>query len=57
MVTKWVLSENNWEYEGVISITSKETPKQLDSSTLSIDGVKLQFDEEIRFVETVGGES
>lgn len=57
MVTKWVLSENNWEYEGVISITSKDIPKQLDSSTLSIDGVKLQFDEEIRFVEMVGGES
>lgn len=53
MVTKWELSECDWEYAGIIDITSKKMPEQVDSFTLNVDGVKLEFDEEVRFVEIV----
>jgi hypothetical protein len=52
MITKWLLSENWWEYEGIIFIESETLPitKMLDdgSCEMMVDGVRLTFDEEIR---------
>ena len=62
MKTHWKLSENDWEYFGDIYITSKEKPtvKRVDYGDyeMNVDGVTIEFDEEIRFVKTVeeGGE-
>lgn len=45
------LSENGWEYTGKITIKSKDIPKQVNDLTIEVDGVIIEFDEEIRIVE------
>ena len=44
------LSENGWEYAGIMSIRSKTVPKTIDDNTIEVDGVRITFDEEIRIV-------
>lgn len=53
--THWRLSENGWEYYGDLYITSKEMPviNGPDKNALNVDGVKIEFDEEIEFAGTV----
>lgn len=46
------LSENGWEYTGHINIISKNNPKKLNDTTLKVDDVIIEFDEDIRIVST-----
>lgn len=49
-VKRWELeiSENGWEYTGTIFITAKKI-ELIDKTTILADGVKIEFNEEIRF--------
>ena len=51
-VTTLELSENSWEYTGTITINSKETPKKIDDFTIEVDGVTIEFDEDIYILRT-----
>ena len=55
MKTHWKLSENAWEYWGDIYITSKEMPTTTEPNEhkLNVDGVIIEFDEEIIFAEVI----
>ena len=57
MITIWELSENYWEYTGLIAVESNEIPvvKMLSdgSCEMQVDGVIITFDEEIRLKEGV----
>lgn len=55
MRTHWTLSENGWEYFGEIYITSKEMPTTTEPNghEIIVDGVVIEFDEEIRFAGVV----
>lgn len=47
MITEWILSENAWEYEGTIEITSTTSPEKISNYELLVDGVRILFDEPI----------
>lgn len=50
MITRWILSENDWEYYGAICVKSNTKPvvNMLDDSyEMIVDGVRIIFDEEI----------
>ena len=53
MKTKLGLSENAWEYTGYITVKSKEKPiiSGEENNILTVDGVEIIFDEEIKFYE------
>lgn len=46
------LSENGWEYTGEIIIRSKGTPQKINDVTVEVDGVTIEFDEEINILCT-----
>lgn len=46
------LSENGWEYIGTATIKSKNTPKKVSDTTIEVDGVTFEFDDEINIVCT-----
>lgn len=52
METYWLLSENDWEYSGRISVYSEEkptvTPSEDGNYRMDVDGVTIYFDEEIK---------
>ena len=50
MKTEFELSENGWEYTGYVTIESKSKPvisKKEEHYIVSVDGIKIYFDEEI----------
>ena len=55
MITIWELSENNWEYGGLVTVESNKMPvvKMLSdgSCEMQVDGIIISFDEEIRLKE------
>ena len=53
METKLRLSENAWEYTGHVIVKSKEKPiiSGEENNILTVDGVEIIFDEEIKFDE------
>lgn len=53
MVYHYELSENGWEYKGLIDVESDEKPtvfndKNNDEHYMIVNGAKITFDEEIR---------
>ena len=55
MITVWELSENYWEYVGLVTVESNKMPvvKMLSdgSCEMQVDGIIISFDEEIRLKE------
>jgi hypothetical protein len=50
-IYNYSLSENGWEYEGLISVESDEKPVCINTEEehyLIVNGAKIFFDEEIR---------
>jgi hypothetical protein len=50
-VYHYLLSENGWEYEGLIAVESDEKPiciNEDDEHYLIVNGAKIFFDEEIK---------
>jgi hypothetical protein len=41
------ISQNGWEYTGWATVTAKKVEK-LNDTTILADGIKIQFDEEIK---------
>jgi len=41
------ISQNGWEYTGWATVTAKQIEKVNDTTILA-DGIKIQFDEEIK---------
>ena len=46
---KWTveISQNGWEYTGWVMITAKKV-ERIGEDTILADGIRIQFDEEIR---------
>jgi len=49
------ISQNAWEYTGTARILHKGDLDRIDNLTILVDGVLIEFDEEIRIGSTVDG--
>lgn len=46
------VSQNGWEYTGFVYITAKDVTK-INGKTILVDGVVIEFDEEIGLIREV----
>lgn len=50
MLTYLELSENDWEYTGRFIVKSKNPPEKINDTAIKVDGVVIDFDEQINIL-------